>query len=105
MVDTDSREAAIAFAELYPGAIDLAVTDLRCQAEEDRDFVATLRSLPTGSHAAVVRVEGRFDRDSLVHAVRRVSPMRDEPGDAPHARNTAVFWGSAHDPDVTGVVQ
>ena len=105
VVDTDSSEEALAFAQLYPGAIDLAVTDLPCQADEDQAFVTMLRSLPTGSRAKVLRVEGEFDRDSLVCAVRHMSPSRDVERVEPHSRNKAVFWGSTRDTTPPAAVQ
>ena len=87
---------ALAFAELYPGAIDLAVTDLETSDSGEVDFVDALRSLPTGGQAKVSSLMKPFDRGDVVAAVREALPpstlqARAEYGDA------AVFWGSRDD--------
>ena len=52
---------ALAFAELYPGSIDLAVTDLPTTHHQDQLFTDALRSLPPGTHAQVL---GEFNWSS-----------------------------------------
>ena len=51
----DPREA-LAFAELYPGSIDLAVTDLPTTHQQDQLFTDALRSLPPGTHTKVLHM-------------------------------------------------
>ena len=60
--DTATGAEALAFAELYPGAIDLAVTDLETSDSDEVDFVDALRSLPTGGQAKVSSLMKPFDR-------------------------------------------
>ena len=94
--DTATGAEALAFAELYPGAINLAVTDLETSDSGEVDFVDALRSLPTGGQAKVSSLMKPFDRGDVVAAVREALPpstlqARAEYGDA------AVFWGSRDD--------
>ena len=76
----DPREA-LAFAELYPGSIDLAVTDLTTTRQQDQRFTDALRSLPPGTHTKVLQmatlVDSRaphFDRLRTVLSSRAVRP-------------------------------
>ncbi len=105
VVDAGNSEEAIAFAQVYPGPIDLAVTDLRQPADDDRAFLNTLRSLPTGSQAKVVRVEGTYDRQSLVSAVRHALPAAADFGARPPHTDRAVFWGTGRESAVSSAVQ
>ena len=105
VVDAGNSEEAIAFAKVYPGSIDLAVTDLQHPAENDREFLDALRSLPTGSHTKVVRVKGTFDRQSLVSAVHRALPMGTNGGARPRNGDRAVFWGMGRDTTFSSAVQ
>ncbi len=105
VVDAVNSEEALAFARVYPGAIDLAVTDLQYPADADRAFLTTLRSLPTGSHATVLRVEGASDRQSLLSAVRHAVPTATGGSPKPRYRDRAVFWGTGRDTTVSSAVQ
>ena len=105
VVDAGNSEEAIAFAQVYPGPIDLAVTHLQHPAENDRAFLDTLRSLPTGSHSKVIRVKGTFDRRSLVSAVRRALPMATNGSARPRQGDRAVFWGMGRDTTFSSAVQ
>ena len=105
VVDAGNSEEAIAFAQVYPGSIDLAVTDLQDPVEDDGAFLATLRSLPTGSHAKIVRVKGTFDRRSLVSAVRRALPTATNDSARPQLGDRAVFWGMGRDSTLSSAVQ
>ncbi len=104
VVDASNSEEAIAFAQVYPGPIDLAVTDLRQPADDDRAFLNTLRSLPTGSQVKVVRVEGTYDRQSLVNAVRHVLPGAADFDASPPQTDRAVFWGTGRERAVSAAV-
>ena len=105
VVDAGNSEEAIAFAQVYPGSIDLAVTHLQHPAENDRAFLDTLRSLPTGSQSKVIRVKGTFDRRSLVSAVRRALPMATNGSARPRQGDRAVFWGMGRDTTFSSAVQ
>lgn len=105
VVDAGNSDEAIAFAQVYPGSIDLAVTHLQHPAENDRAFLDTLRSLPTGSHAKVIRVKGTFDRQSLVSAVSRALPRATNGSARPGHGDRAVFWGMGRDTTFSSAVQ
>ncbi len=91
VVDTCDSDEALAFAELYPGAIDLAVTDLDKPEDEGPRFVDALRSLPTGTDTKVSRLPSPFDRAVLLKTVREALPS--------HAASRAVMQSQAEDGD------
>ena len=59
--DAANSHEALAFAELYPGSIDLAVTDLTTTGQQDQTFTDALRALPTGTHARVLHMATTSD--------------------------------------------
>ena len=114
VVGTDTREEALSFAALYPGAIDLAITD-RPQGEPKGDtFVSALRALPPGRHAPVLQVTDErslaptdgeakliapFERQALLDAVQDALTLApSEPQLECPGRSRAVFWGSERRP-------
>ena len=94
--DTATGAEALAFAELYPGAIDLAVTDLATSDSDEVDFADALRLLPTGSQAKVSSLMKPFDRGDVVAAVRKALPSSTLQAQAEYG-DAAVFWGSRDD--------
>ena len=107
----DPREA-LAFAELYPGSIDLAVTDLPSTRRQDQFFTEALRSLPPGAHTKVLQMATivehthtstdvaqpyPFDRQALLDAVLSVLPTGGSADTQPRYGDRAVFWGAARD--------
>ena len=112
--DAADEHAALSFAELYPGAIDLAVTDLPRAREQNGAFARALRSLPTGTTAKVLhmstttdRPQGAsteisrsfmkpFDRESLLDAVRTALRSSEPLSAQPDHGDRAVFWGAVH---------
>lgn len=111
--DAADERAALSFAALYPGAIDLAVTDLPHAHQQDRAFASALRLLPTGTATKVIhmsttteRTPGAssdishsnllkpFDRESLLQAVRTALPSGDSIEAQAEHGDQAVFWGA-----------
>ena len=78
--DTATGAEALAFAELYPGAIDLAVTDLETSDSGEVDFVDALRSLPTGGQAKVSSLMKPFDRGDVRRGGARGAASLDPAG-------------------------
>lgn len=97
VVDRATGAEALAFAEIYPGPIDLAVTDLT-HPEHNTRFAHALRALPTGSEAKVSCLPPLFDRSDLIKSVRQVLPTQVTTRAAIEARpedgDGAVFWGA-----------
>lgn len=99
VVDAATGDEALAFATLYPGPIDFAVTDL---AQHDiTRFAHALRSLPTGTETTFSCLPDLFDRSDLIRSVRQFLPT---PNATPFGIETkpeegdgAVFWGAQHD--------
>ncbi len=91
VVDRATEDEALAFAAIYPGPIDLAVTDLP-HPEHSARFAHALRALPTGTKAKVSSLPAVFDRDDLIESVRRVLPTGLEA--KPERGEKAVFWGA-----------
>ena len=108
----DSGEA-IAFAKLYPGSIDLAVTDLPATHKQDQTFANALRSLPTGTAARIIHMTTRtdraagaatdlrqsylpkpFDRQTLLDALLSALPTAGVVEAQPDDGDRAVFWGA-----------
>ena len=85
VVDTTNGDEALSFAELYPGPIDHAVTDLALP-EHNARFARALRSLPTGAGARVSCLPELFDRNDLIESLGLEA--QPEEGDG------AVFWGA-----------
>ena len=109
---------ALAFAELYPGSIDLAVTDLPTTHHQNQLFTDALRSLPPGTHAKVLHMATTvddshrdltdlgqsylpkpFDRQALLDAVLSALPIDGSNDIQPGNGDRAVFWGAARDAD------
>ena len=115
VVDAPTDAAALAFAEIFPGSIDLALTDVspgdgRCT------FVTRLRALPAGRATRIIHLADtrsdfarnrhdtdrylptRFDRRGLLDALREALPedimpsLTSEP--EPPSDDRAVFWGA-----------
>ena len=97
VVDRATGDEALAFAEIYPGPIDVAVTGL-ARPEQNVRFAHALRALPTGSDAMVSCLPGLFDRTDLVQSVRQVLPTQLTTRAALEAQQEqgdgAVFWGA-----------
>ena len=110
--DAAHPHEALAFAELYPGSIDLAVTDLPTWPPDDQAFIDELRALPTGTHARVLHMAGSegsvdgdsnhtdqfylvkpFNRQTLVDAVQAALPTDLVEAQAEYG-DRAVFWGA-----------
>ena len=117
----DPREA-LAFAELYPGSIDLAVTDLPTTHQQDQLFTDALRSLPPGTHTKVLHMATTvhtphrtvtalgqsylpkpFDRQALLDAVFSALPTGGPVDTRPGCGDRAVFWGAARAESEIGV--
>ena len=109
---------ALAFAELYPGSIDLAVTDLPTTHHQDQLFTNALRSLPPGTHAQVLHMATTvddphrdltdlgqsylpkpFDRQALRDAVLSALPVDGSIDTRPGHGDRAVFWSAAREAD------
>ena len=58
---TADQRDALALAGLYPGAIDLAVTDLPKPHQQNHAFESALRSLPTGTQARILDMSTATD--------------------------------------------
>ena len=98
--DAADGDEALAFAELYPGQIDLAVTDLQNTDSGTSDFISALHSLPTGNHTQVSSLMKPFDRTALLKAVRGALPhLSSARARQTHAESgeQAVSWGSRGD--------
>lgn len=96
VVDRATGDEALAFAKIFPGPIDLAVTDLP-RPEHNARFAHALRALPTGSEAAVSCLPSLFDRDDLIDTVREALPasVRTRTLETqPEQGDRAVFWGA-----------
>ena len=91
VVDRASEDEALAFAAIYPGPIDLAVTDLP-HPEHSARFAHALRQLPTGAKATVSSLPAVFDRNDLIESVRQVLPAGHDA--KPERGDQAVFWGA-----------
>jgi CheY-like chemotaxis protein len=112
VVDAASGDDALSFAKLYPGPIDLAVTDL-ARPEHNTRFAHALRSLPTGRRAKISWLADAFDRAELIESVRQAVPTgKDKPMNMNPMRinaqteegERAVFWGALHhDGSATGL--
>ena len=111
--DAADERAALSFAAVYPGAIDLAFTDLPQVHQKDRAFASALRLLPTGTATKVIhmsttteRTPGTssdiscshqlkpLDRESLLEAVRTALPSADSMDAQAEHGDQAVFWGA-----------
>lgn len=111
--DAADSDEAIAFAKLYPGAIDLAVTDLPTTHQRDQTFTHTLRSLPTGTDARIIHMTTHadtaadaatdlrqsylpkpFDRETLLNAILSALPTAGRLEAQPEDGDRAVFWGA-----------
>ena len=101
-------DEALAFAALYPGQIDLAVTDLQKTENGNADFISALHLLPAGRHAQVSSLMKPFDRTDLLVAIRRALPnLFSTPAMQGHAESgdQTVSWGSRGDRGATMTVR
>lgn len=111
--DAAGSDEAIAFAKLYPGSIDLAVTDLPNTHQQDQTFTHSLRSLPTGTDARIIHMTTRtdtaadaatdlrqsylpkpFDRRTLLDTILSALPTAGGVEAQPDDGDRAVFWGA-----------
>jgi CheY-like chemotaxis protein len=111
--DAANERAALSFAAVYPGAIDLAVTDLPQAHQQDRAFASALRLLPTGTATKVIDMSTTtestlgtpsdisrsnqlkpFDRESLLQAIRTALPSSNSMNAQAEHGDQAVFWGA-----------
>ena len=124
VVDVPGDAAALSFAEIFPGSIDLALVDLS-PADRRDTFVAGLRAMPAGRGTKIILMAGtpsdfarnrhdgdrflptRFDRLSLLDALHEALPedimprITSEP--EPPNGNRAVFWGAERRVSPVGV--
>ena len=120
--DAADPSAALAFAELFPGSIDLAVTDLPTTHSQDQLFTDALRSLPPGTDTKVLHMAPSveqahhtstdlgqsylpkpFDRQALLDAVLSALPTSGSETLPPYG-DRAVFWGATRDDREVGAV-